>query len=203
MKDSLMNTATGKKLAEKGRVFSGGGSILFSGIAQTIGWNRLWAGAREHRKDMRMERIRYNCSIVFSPDGTRILMCRRMKDPFIGKLNLVGGRREEGESALDGAYRELYEETGITREDICLRPLMELDYPFLGYDLEIFFGFLKEERKLTEEVNPLIWVSADDDFADMERYAGAGNITHMVNIIRMYRRELEEYAERDNESHLL
>ncbi|MBQ6322391.1 MAG: NUDIX hydrolase, partial [Lachnospiraceae bacterium] len=57
-----------------------------------------------------MGKTRYNCSIVFSPDGERILMCRRMKDPFEGKLNLVGGKREEGESAIEGAYRELYEE---------------------------------------------------------------------------------------------
>ena len=70
---------------------------------------------------------------------------------------------------------------------------MELDYPFLGYDLEIFFGFLAEEKTLKEEINPLIWVSADDDFTDMGRYAGAGNIAHMINIIRMYRKELSDY----------
>lgn len=142
-----------------------------------------------------MNPIKYNCSIVFSPDGARILMCRRMKEPFKEKLNLVGGRREEGESALDGAYRELFEETGITKDDIRLFPLMELDYPFLGYDLEIFFGFLERETELTEEVNPLTWVSVDDDFTDMERYAGAGNITHMVNVIRLYREELEAYTD--------
>lgn len=122
-------------------------------------------------------------------------MCRRMKDPFEGKLNLVGGKREEGESAIEGAYRELYEETGIRESDICLFPLMEMDYPFLGYSLEIFFGFLAVDRKLIEEANPLVWVSAEDDFTDMERYAGAGNITHMINLIRLYQRELEEYAD--------
>ena len=94
-------------------------------------------------------------------------------------------------------YRELFEETGITKDDIRLFPMMELDYPFLGYDLEIFFGFLERETELTEEVNPLTWVSADDDFTDMERYAGAGNITHMVNVIRLYRKEVEAYSDGD------
>ena len=141
-----------------------------------------------------MSQIKYNCSIVFSPDGGKVLMCRRMKEPFKGKLNLVGGKREAGESALDGAYRELFEETGISKEDIRLVFLMEMDYPFLGYDLEIFYGFLTAQKALKEEINPLVWVSAEDDFTDSERYAGAGNITHMINVIRLYRKELEEYA---------
>ena len=54
----------------------------------------------------------YNCIVVFNYDKTKALFCRRIKDPFKGKLNFVGGKVEPGESEEDAAYRELMEETG-------------------------------------------------------------------------------------------
>ena len=49
----------------------------------------------------------YNLIAVLSPDGERMLMCRRSKDPYQGLLNLVGGKIEPGESEKGAAYREL------------------------------------------------------------------------------------------------
>lgn len=140
-----------------------------------------------------MSEIQYNCCLVISVDGRRILLCRRQKDPFRGKLNLVGGKREPGESPLEAAYRELYEETGIDKDIIELIHLMDMDYPFLGYSLEIFYGNLLEEPVLREELNPLEWVSTEDDFTDTARFAGAANIQHIVNITKMYEKELLEW----------
>ena len=61
----------------------------------------------------------YNCIVVFNHDKTKALFCRRIKDPFKGKLNFVGGKVEAGESEEDAAYRELMEETGLV--DLPLR----------------------------------------------------------------------------------
>ena len=62
----------------------------------------------------------YNCIIVLAPQGDRWLMCKRRKDPYKGLYNLVGGKIEQGEDGETAAYRELFEETSITRDKIKL-----------------------------------------------------------------------------------
>lgn len=65
-----------------------------------------------------------NVIIVYNKEESKILMCKRAKDPYKGKYNLVGGKVEQGENEMHAAYRELQEETGITKEDIELTHLM-------------------------------------------------------------------------------
>ncbi|MBQ7050022.1 MAG: NUDIX domain-containing protein, partial [Firmicutes bacterium] len=57
----------------------------------------------------------YNIIAVFNETADQWLMCRRKKNPFKGLSNLVGGKIEEGEDGMTAAYRELQEETGITK----------------------------------------------------------------------------------------
>ena len=128
----------------------------------------------------------YNCIVVFNYDKTKALFCRRIKDPFKGKLNFVGGKVEAGESEEDAAYRELMEETGITREDIRLHRLMDIRYYHQGFDLEMYVGILREDTPLREELNPLLWLPLTEDFADRERFAGEQNIAHIMNIAMAY-----------------
>ena len=72
---------------------------------------------------------RYNIIMVYSPDNSKLLFCKRKKPPYIGKLNFPGGKWEEGETFLDAAYRELKEETGIDREQkTTLHNLIHLKY---------------------------------------------------------------------------
>ena len=59
-----------------------------------------------------------NVILVYNEDKSKILMCKREKEPYKGMFNLVGGKLEDGETELEGAYRELEEETGITSSDI-------------------------------------------------------------------------------------
>lgn len=128
----------------------------------------------------------YNCIVVFNYDKTKALFCRRIKNPFKGKLNFVGGKVEAGESEEDAAYRELMEETGITREDIRLHRLMDIRYYHQGFDLEMYVGILREDKPLREELNPLLWLPLTEDFADRERFAGEQNIAHIMNIAMAY-----------------
>lgn len=128
----------------------------------------------------------YNCIVVFNYDKTKALFCRRIKDPFKGKLNFVGGKVEAGESEEEAAYRELMEETGITREDIRLHRLMDIRYYHQGFDLEMYVGILREDKPLREELNPLLWLPLTEDFADRERFAGEQNIAHIMNIAMAY-----------------
>ena len=49
----------------------------------------------------------YNCIMIFSLDGKKLLMCKRTKDPYMGLYNLVGGKIEKEENGSAAAYREL------------------------------------------------------------------------------------------------
>ena len=55
-------------------------------------------------------------------------MCKRKKDPYKGLANFVGGKIEKNENGLDAAYRELEEETTITKDDIMLLHIMDFTY---------------------------------------------------------------------------
>ena len=91
----------------------------------------------------------YNCIAVLHPDGEHWLMCKRLKDPYKGLYNLVGGKIEEGEEHLSAAYRELFEETALTREDIEIVRLMSFDYPLDNCYVEIYAGRLSEEKEVS------------------------------------------------------
>ena len=124
----------------------------------------------------------YNCIVVFNKNRDRILFCKRMKPPYEGLYNFVGGKVEPDESSIPAAYRELYEETGISRNQITLFPLMDITYYQRKFVLELYVGQLQDEVELIEEKNPLIWMPLTEDFADSGKYAGDKNIAHIVTI---------------------
>ncbi len=135
----------------------------------------------------------YNAVAVFSPDGKSVLMCRRRADPYKGLLNFVGGKIEPGESGEKAAYRELFEETGIASEQIELKHVMDFTYLCDGFLLEIWTGRLKEDVPLVEEKNPLLWVGVEENreaFFDGTRFAGDGNIGHIINKILIHKKEI-------------
>ena len=74
----------------------------------------------KYKKTGEIAMKKLNVIIVFDNEEDKILMCKRTKEPYKGKLNLVGGKVEKEEDELHAAYRELEEETGIKRDDIKL-----------------------------------------------------------------------------------
>ena len=132
----------------------------------------------------------YNVIAVFSPDRRTVLMCKRVKAPYKGLFNFVGGKIEPGEDGCSAAYRELYEETGIDKADIRLVHLMDFSYPLCDEYVEVYVGGLKREVTLREEKNPLFWTTLDKNFYDMSQYAGEGNIGHIMEHIKMHSSEI-------------
>jgi 8-oxo-dGTP diphosphatase len=128
---------------------------------------------------------RLNLIAVISPDGREVLMCVRRKPPYQGLRNFVGGKAEAGESSLAAAYRELREETGITQEMLTLTHFMDLSYYAEEICLEVFAGRLHAECKVSGEENALCWVPADSDFFDETRFAGEGNLGHIMARLRL------------------
>ena len=123
-----------------------------------------------------------NCIVLFNEDKTKILFCKRMKDPFKGLYNFVGGKVEKGEDDTDAAYRELYEETGISPNQVRLFRLMDITYYSIDFVLEMYVGKLNEKVNLVEEANPLVWLPLTENFADSNKFAGQQNIAHIINI---------------------
>lgn len=130
--------------------------------------------------------LKLNLVLVFNKNEDKILMCKRAKEPYKGKFNLVGGKVEKGENELTAAYRELKEETGITSDDIVLTHMMNLQYSTTDNELEVYVGTLNKDVKLVEEVNKLYWIDKNSNFFDMEKFAGEGNIWHMVKHAEIY-----------------
>ena len=128
----------------------------------------------------------YNCIIVFNKTKDRALFCKRKKDPYKGLYNFVGGKVEPGEDSETAAYRELFEETGITRGQIRLYHLMDIRYYHQGFDLQMYVGKLDEDVPLKEETNPLLWLPLTEDFTDRDRFAGEQNIAHIMNVALEY-----------------
>ena len=83
-----------------------------------------------------MELKRFNCIVVFDKNMEKLLFCKRAKDPYKGLYNFVGGKLEEGETGICAAYRELCEETGISKRDIRLHKRIINRSLFLKYTQE-------------------------------------------------------------------
>jgi len=104
----------------------------------------------------------------------------------MGLYNFVGGHIEPGESGEDAAYRELFEETGIPRDAVTLRHLMDFSYYNQGCYVEVWCGRLTREVTLRREAHPLEWLDDKHDFFDMNTFAGEGNIGHMIEQLRQF-----------------
>lgn len=124
-----------------------------------------------------------NLIVVFDCTKQHVLMCLRRKNPYQGLYNFVGGKRLAQEDNLGGAYRELAEETGISRADIDITPFFFTQYFTQGIELQVYTGVLKHDVELVNELNPLRWVPLDAPFGDETQFAGHGNIQHMVRMI--------------------
>lgn len=135
--------------------------------------------------------IVYNCIIVYDEGQGRFLFCKREKPPYKGLLNLVGGKVEDGEGSEAAAYRELFEETGVKKTDINLVHLMDMTYYSKDIILEIYGGILKHKVVLIEEKQSLFWIDEKENFFDNQRFAGDGNIGHMILQMGVSKQKME------------
>lgn len=129
---------------------------------------------------------KYNIIVIFNKEMTKTLMCKRTKEPYKGMYNLVGGKIEKENDGLNEAYRELKEETNIQKENIELIHFMNFEYIKFNKCIEVYYGVLNNDVMLIEEVNSLEWVNINDNFFNMNKYAGEGNIGHIMEEIKIY-----------------
>jgi ADP-ribose pyrophosphatase YjhB (NUDIX family) len=85
----------------------------------------------------------------------KLLFCKRAKPPYMGLLNFVGGKLEPGESSEAAAYRELFEETGISRSDIELHRLMDMTY----YQQKLVLVRWRHTFSISRRSPKITWIS--------------------------------------------
>ena len=120
-----------------------------------------------------------NLIVVFNTDLSKGLFCIRAKEPYKGKYNFFGGKVEKGESNDEAAYRELFEETGISKNDIELDHFMDLNYL-------VYYGILKHDVNLVEEKNKLEWIKLNEKLLDNDKFGGNYNIPHIIAQIKVF-----------------
>ena len=130
----------------------------------------------------------YNLIAVFNKTEDKLLMCRRKKNPYRNLVNLVGGKIEKNENGMQAAYRELEEETSITSDDIKLTHLMDFTYYREDCFIEVYFGKLNKEVEVIGDENELFWSDLDKAFSDESKYAGNGNIDHILKVVKITER---------------
>lgn len=129
--------------------------------------------------------FKMNMIVVFDKELKNVLMCKRSKEPYKGLYNLPGGKIEKENDGLNEAYRELEEETNIKKDDIELIHFMNLTYLKWSKELEVYYGVLNKDVELIEEVNKLEWHDINEDFFNMNKYAGEGNVGHIITEIKI------------------
>ena len=134
---------------------------------------------------------KYTLIVVFDKKEKNVLVCKREKEPYKGKYNFIGGKIEKNETEIESAYRELFEETGITKNDIILHNVMNFDYlvdDLFLYTLCIYTGKLNKHIDVVEELNKLFWFNIKkENFFDINKFAGQGNMGHILDIIKSYK----------------
>ena len=127
-----------------------------------------------------------NLIVIFNKTLDKSLFCIRAKEPYKGLYNFVGGKVEEGETTDDAAYRELFEETGISRDDIKLDHFMDINYLKYENNLQVYYGILERDVTLVEEINKLEWKDINNELLDNSKFAGNYNIPHIIRQIKKY-----------------
>ncbi len=133
--------------------------------------------------------LKYNVIVVMDETDSKVLMCRRRKPPYAGLLNFVGGKVEKGEDGFTAAYRELKEETSIIKEDIILVHLMDFIYYAEDCYMEVYGGKLNKPVIVSGEENDLCWCSMKEDFFERGRFAGNGNVGHIISLLMDWRKK--------------
>lgn len=67
---------------------------------------------------------------------------------------------------------------------------MDYTYHFSDLYLEVYVGRLNKQMTVSGSENKLYWTTPDQDFFDTEKYAGEGNIGHIMLQVALNRDKL-------------
>lgn len=129
----------------------------------------------------RLYRQKASLVIVSAKDSGRVLVVRRFKDNQVG---LPCGKVDPGEKVIDAGYRELYEETGVERQEITPLIFMQ-SVLFEGTLVNVMTASIDVERDVKAadgfegETSPF-WIEAED-LSEVESRFKSFNILALFN----------------------
>lgn len=119
------------------------------------------------KQDQKISKTRYTFiprTLIFIQNKDEILLIHGAENKKIwsGLYNGVGGHVERGESVIDAAYRELFEETGAHNIHLKLRSIISIDVePEIGINLFVFTGEIDHKNLRPGIEGELKWVKYD------------------------------------------
>ena len=84
-------------------------------------------------------------------------------------------------------FVKLKEETSITSYDITITHLVDFSYPLDDCYVEVYVGKLNKNVTVCGDENDLYWSELTHNFFDSSKYAGYGNIGHIMELIWLYK----------------
>ena len=115
-------------------------------------------------------------TLCFVKKGDKILLINRNKSPFMGLWNAVGGKLKDGESVIDCAKREIFEESGIKVDNVEVISEFtwnyddEIGYATLSnlddnFDAENFINYSREGLVVFKDID---WVLDSKNYGVIE-----------------------------------
>lgn len=141
---------------------------------------------------------KYTVILLFNKDGSKVLLIKKDRTAFAGKLNGVGGKIENNETPEQGAYREIEEETSLKPEQVknltwlgtlTLPEQCDMDNADLYPELWFYSGIMEDEswaRTPENETEPVAWymLGADDSPFTYLKLAGDGDLEYFIKRAR-------------------
>ena len=103
-------------------------------------------------------------TLCFVKKDDKILMINRNKPPFMGMWNALGGHKEENESALECAIREIYEEGNLKVNDAKLISISTWNYD----DDEIYVYVSELDENFDTSIYPIKINEGIIDFKEID-----------------------------------
>lgn len=140
----------------------------------------------------------YTVVLLFNADGSKVLLVKKDRTTFAGKLNGVGGKIEEGETPEQCAYREIQEESSLPPEKITdltwigtlvIPEQCDTDNEDKCPKLWFYTGIVASEswaHTPENETEPVAWYMLNKDsvpFTDLE-LAGNGSLEYFIKMAR-------------------
>ena len=131
--------------------------------------------------------MNYTVCFLFTDNGEKVLLQKKDKTQYAGRLNGVGGKIEPGETPLEGARREIMEETGASIQDlIWLGTLifpkdcgLPADQDNVDCELNFFAGTVEDTKMVSQqpgETEPLLWLLTRQVIGGHADTAGDGDV---------------------------
>ena len=129
--------------------------------------------AELNTKKLVKQTIPITCSFVLcikqEGESTYVLLQQRKKQPYLGMLNIPGGKVEFGENTYDAGVRELFEESKLVVKDMKLKSIDEI---ITLYESENVFAHIiaymyvcfdfSGELEVENEEGKMIWIDIED-----------------------------------------